>query len=101
MNKIGHLEIVTGCMFSGKTTSLINYYNNLIFVQPIIAFKPVIDNRYSETEIVSHDGKKIPAIPFTSLGEIEDYLRDHQEVKDLIIDEIHFCPVDTYQWFDA
>lgn len=54
------LTIVGGPMFAGKTTWLINHANQLP-QNSFIVFKPHIDNRYSDSECVSHDGLKIQA----------------------------------------
>ena len=52
----GWIEVVCGSMFSGKTEELIRRINRArIAKQPIQTFKPAIDNRYHETEIVSAD----------------------------------------------
>lgn len=59
----GLITVITGPMFAGKTKKLIEYYHNLKKTgKKILAFKPVIDKRYSQTEIVSHDNDKIPRI---------------------------------------
>lgn len=51
----GWIEVITGCMFSGKTEELIRRLKRAkIAKQVVIVFKPKIDNRFSENEIVSH-----------------------------------------------
>ena len=56
----GHLTVVTGGMFAGKTTYLINTVSKN---KDSIVFKPEMDSRYAHDECVSHDGHKVPAIP--------------------------------------
>ena len=57
-NKIGHLEIYTGCMFSGKTDALIATLFRLRQArQNILVFKPEIDQRSNITEIKSQTKK--------------------------------------------
>ena len=56
----GWIEVITGCMFSGKTEELIRRLNRaLIAGQHVEIFKPSIDKRYSEEDIVSHNERKI------------------------------------------
>lgn len=59
----GTLEVICGPMFAGKTTELLKRVlwakNGL--GQKVKVFKPAFDNRYSETEIVSHDGLRTKA----------------------------------------
>lgn len=55
----GWIEIVTGCMFSGKTDELIRRLDRAeIAGQEIKVFKPSIDDRYSEDSIGAHNGKE-------------------------------------------
>jgi thymidine kinase len=68
MNGNGWLTVITGPMFSGKSTELVREINRHIFAhEPYVAFKPDIDNRYAEDFIVTHptpnnDGiMKLPA----------------------------------------
>src|SRR5438270_2203901 len=121
VHDLGQLEVATGCMFAGKTSALIQEYRDIQPFRPIVAFKPEKDNRYSKTNIVSHSDsvkscprscksytedncgnskhwiESIPAIPFKELSEIDKYLKENKEIGDLIIDELHFLPTDTYQ----
>jgi thymidine kinase len=54
-NKNGYIEVVCGSMFSGKTEELIRRINRVkISGQPFKVFKPMIDDRYSDTKVVSH-----------------------------------------------
>lgn len=59
----GWIEVISGCMFAGKTEELIRRINVLSYAKKnIIVFKPKIDNRYSDSEIVSHSGAKVPCL---------------------------------------
>ena len=50
----GWIETISGCMFAGKTEELIRRIKVLEFAKKeIMVFKPKIDNRYSETKVVS------------------------------------------------
>lgn len=60
----GTLSVVTGCMFAGKSEKLIRMLKHAKYEKKkVIAFKPSIDNRYSESDIASHEGKVFPSIP--------------------------------------
>ena len=62
--KSGCIEVVCGSMFSGKTEELIRRLRRAQFANQVIAiFKPAVDNRYSDVEVVSHDFHKISSTP--------------------------------------
>ena len=62
--KKGSIEVITGSMFSGKTEELIRRLRRAQFAGlKVEIFKPSLDNRYSETKIVSHDEKSINSTP--------------------------------------
>lgn len=85
----GWLEVISGCMFAGKTEELIRRVHVLSYANKnILVFKPQIDNRYSDTEIVSHAGTKIPCIVVNSAREILGKISDDTEV--VAIDEVQF-----------
>lgn len=63
----GWIEIICGSMFSGKTEELIRRLNRArIAQQNYEIFKPAIDTRYHETEVVSHNENTIPSTPVPS-----------------------------------
>jgi thymidine kinase len=67
----GWIEVITGSMFSGKTEELIRRLKRARFAnQSVEIFKPIIDNRYSEEEVVSHDSNAIKSTPVDSAGNI-------------------------------
>jgi len=85
----GYLEVVSGCMFAGKTEELIRRINVLSYAKKnIIVFKPIIDNRYSEEEIVSHAGAHVKCISVTYANEILNYISEDVEV--IAVDEVQF-----------
>ncbi|MCQ2158521.1 MAG: thymidine kinase [Bacteroidales bacterium] len=62
--KSGCIEVVCGSMFSGKTEELIRRVRRAQFAnQKIAIFKPAVDNRYSDVEVVSHDFHSITSKP--------------------------------------
>jgi thymidine kinase len=70
-DKNGWIEVISGCMFSGKTEELIRRLNRaLIAKQKVEIFKPVIDKRYDEQKIVSHSEREIRSTPVNFAGDI-------------------------------
>lgn len=88
--KPGWIEVICGSMFSGKTEELIRRMKRAQFAhQSLAIFKPVIDTRYSEEDVVSHDSNSIKSIPVSSPAEILEYtLADGVDV--VGIDEAQF-----------
>ena len=67
----GWIEVICGSMFSGKTEELIRRLRRAhIANQRVEIFKPILDNRYSDLEIVSHDQTSIPSTPVSSSQQI-------------------------------
>lgn len=62
--KKGHIEVICGSMFSGKTEELIRRLNRaLIARQKVEIFKPSIDKRYHDLDVVSHNDNAIRSTP--------------------------------------
>ena len=90
----GWLEVICGCMFAGKTEELIRRINVLTFAKKkIIVFKPKIDNRYSETEIVSHAGAHVPCVVVSKATDILENIQPDTDV--VAIDEVQFFDQDV------
>ena len=71
----GRIEVVCGSMFSGKTEELIRRIKRATFArQRVVIFKPQIDTRYSEEEVVSHDRNSVMSVPLSTSAEILNYL---------------------------
>ena len=86
----GWIEVITGSMFSGKTEELIRRLKRAkIAMQHVEIFKPRIDTRYSEDEVISHDENTIPSTPVSSAGNIL-----------LLTKEVDVVGVDEAQFFD-
>jgi len=67
----GWIEVITGSMFSGKTEELIRRLKRArIARQKVEIFKPRIEVRYSEQEVVSHDETVIQSTPVDSAANI-------------------------------
>ncbi len=90
----GKLIVHTGSMFSGKTSSLERDIKRFIIAgYKTIAFKPKIDDRYSKTEIVTHDKTRIEATIIENIdGIIESCKKNNPDV--IAIDEIQFLKGD-------
>ena len=67
----GRVEVICGSMFSGKTEELIRRMKRAkLSRQKVEIFKPSIDVRYSEEDVVSHEGNVIPSTPVESAASI-------------------------------
>lgn len=68
----GWIEVICGCMFSGKTEELIRRLRRAqIAKQKVLIFKPKIDNRYSADRIVSHNTQSLDSIVIDNIREIK------------------------------
>jgi thymidine kinase len=69
--RAGWIEVICGCMFSGKTEELIRRLNRAIIAkQKVEIFKPVIDKRYHDVKIVSHNETAIRSTPVNFANDI-------------------------------
>ena len=67
----GRIEVICDSMFSGKTEELIRRMKRAKFAkQRVEIFKPAIDTRYSEEDVVSHDQNSIHSTPISSSASI-------------------------------
>lgn len=84
----GRIEVVCGSMFSGKTEELIRRMKRAQFAkQKVEIFKPSVDVRYSDEDVVSHDRNAIPSTPIDSSASI---LLLSSDVEVVGIDEAQF-----------
>ena len=85
---LGWIEVIAGSMFSGKTEELIRRLKRAQFAkQSVEIFKPKIDTRYHDTNIVSHDKNEIRS---TAVDTPQEILLLAQDVKVVGIDEAQF-----------
>lgn len=85
----GTIEVICGPMFAGKSEELLRRINRLVYAKKkFLVFKPSIDNRYSETEVVSHNQHKYKAIALMDPKMILDYYENDLDA--ICIDEIQF-----------
>ena len=86
--KSGCIEVVCGSMFSGKTEELIRRLRRAQFAnQKIAIFKPTLDKRYSDVEVVSHDFHKLTSTPIQDPAEM---LKIGADVQVVGVDEAQF-----------
>lgn len=92
MAKIGKLIVITGPMFAGKTTKLLCEIQKAHkSKKKVILFKSAIDNRYSEVDVVSHNGARFPAKTLPEGPACIKVLNEAAKEYDIIgIDEGHF-----------
>ena len=86
--KAGSIEVICGSMFSGKTEELIRRLKRAQFAkQTVEIYKPCIDVRYSDVEVVSHDLHSLKSTPITDASFMLEIPEDIQVVG---IDEAQF-----------
>ncbi|MFP4019914.1 MAG: thymidine kinase [Bacteroidales bacterium] len=89
-SKVGWIEVITGSMFSGKTEELIRRLRRAKYASlKTEIFKPMIDTRYSEEDVVSHDENAIPSTPVETAGNIL-----------LLANNVDAIGIDEAQFFD-
>lgn len=89
----GWIEVICGSMFSGKSEELMRRLRRAqIARQDVAVFKPALDNRYHETDVVSHDGTRLAALPVATSAEILRHVGNAEVVG---IDECQFFDEDV------
>lgn len=90
MSRRGRIEVICGSMFSGKTEELIRRLKRAKFArQKVEIFKPALDTRYSDEEVVSHDSNHILSTPIESSASIL-----------LLATDVDVVGIDEAQFFD-
>lgn len=86
--RVGRIELICGCMFSGKSLHLVERVRQARQAGlKVVAFKHSCDDRYGQTHIVTHDGQRAEAMPVASAGQIPSLAGDAQVI---VIDEAQF-----------
>lgn len=89
-SQTGWIEVIVGSMFSGKTEELIRRLNRArIAKQKVEIFKPSIDTRYAEEEVVSHNENSIHSTPVENSANIL-----------LLTSDVEVVGIDEAQFFD-
>ena len=83
----GRIEIITGCMFAGKSTELLRRVRKSN--KTVLLIKPRMDFRYAKSSINTHSGEQIDAIVVNTVAEILNKL-----------DDINLVAIDEAQFFD-
>ena len=87
--KDGWIEVIAGPMFAGKTEELLRRVKRLEYAkQNIVVFKPLMDNRFSESEVVSNNNYRTKSVNISRAHQIFDYIDDKTQV--VAVDEIQF-----------
>lgn len=87
----GWIEVVCGSMFSGKTEELIRRLKRAKIANlKVEIFKPAIDTRYDETQVISHDANAIQSTPI-----------DNSQTILLLATDVDVVGIDEAQFFDA
>ncbi len=88
--QFGWIEVICGSMFSGKTEELIRRLKRAQFAkQKVEIFKPIVDTRYHEDMVVSHDENEIRSTPVPAAANIR-----------LLADDCDVVGIDEAQFFD-
>lgn len=73
-DKRGRIEVICGSMFSGKTEELIRRLRRAHYAQQVVEiFKPALDKRYDEVNVVSHNANAIPSVPVNTATDILNF----------------------------
>ena len=88
--QFGWIEVICGSMFSGKTEELIRRLKRAQFArQKVEIFKPIVDTRYDDSKVVSHDDNEIRSTPVPAAANIR-----------LLADDCDVVGIDEAQFFD-
>ena len=91
----GWIEVICGGMFSGKTEELIRRAKRAkIAGQKVLVVKPKTDNRYSDTNVVSHNETAIPSVVVSESQQIFELSNEYQVI---CIDEAQFFDGDIVE----
>lgn len=84
----GWIEVICGCMFSGKTEELIRRLKRATLAQQsVLVFKPSVENRYHPSHVVSHNQEVVQAISVSRAREILQLVQNQEVIG---IDEAQF-----------
>lgn len=88
--QFGWIEVICGSMFSGKTEELIRRLKRAKFAKlKVEIFKPIVDNRYHEDKVISHDANEIRSTPVPAAANIR-----------ILADTCDVVGIDEAQFFD-
>ena len=88
-SKLGWIEVICGPMFAGKSEELIRRIKRIEYAKKkVIVFKPLIDNRYSENEVVSHNKRKTKCYNLSTSSDVYKYIGE--DTYAVAFDEVQF-----------
>lgn len=88
--KDGWIEVITGSMYAGKTEELLRRIKRIEYAKKdVLVFKPTIDNRFSNQEVVSHNNGRVKSIDISNSNEIIQYISQKKPYA-IAIDEVQF-----------
>jgi thymidine kinase len=89
MKLLGSITVVCGSMYAGKSEELIRRARRALYAKrEVQVFKPSIDRRYDEADVVSHMGVRHQAIPVRNVADMRAHLNPKVHV--LLIEEVQF-----------
>ena len=95
----GRIEVVTGCMFSEKTSEAIRRAKAAMYArQSVIAFKHRKDSRYHPEELATHCGTRLMGFPVETIVEIRERVPRNTHV--IVIDETQFFPLELVDYLN-
>ena len=90
----GWIEVICGSMYAGKTEELLRRIRRIEYAKKtILVFKPKIDNRYSDGEVVSHNNERVKSINISNPLDIMKYIDPLPYA--VAIDEVQFLKRDV------
>jgi thymidine kinase len=95
---MGGIEVICGCMYSGKTEELIRRLRRAkIAKQSVGAFKHASDDRYDPVSLGSHGGVKLEARPYKTVAGLDKAVRGLEVIG---IDEVQFFDEDIVPFIE-
>lgn len=89
--KHGRIEVITGCMFSEKTSEAMRRAKAAMYArQRVVAFKHRTDRRYHPEDLATHDGARLIGFPVTTVAEMREQVMKSTHV--IVVDEAQFFP---------
>lgn len=96
----GHLEVIVGPMFSGKSEELIRRVTrSIIAKQRVAVFKPLIDDRYHTAHVASHAGRQLEALAVRNVEAIRTKLSGQGPLLDVPPTDLDVIGIDEAQFF--
>src|SRR3954470_8384176 len=86
---LGKITVICGSMFAGKSEELIRLARRALYARKKVqVFKPKIDNRYDEANVVTHMGVQYNAVPVSSMKDLAGKIEPDTQV--ILIEEAQF-----------